>query len=167
MDLKVALKQLAWHIEREIIKRMSSGVGINERVGKNTLIGSNLYKSVSVDVVSDNELVFAIASHYEYVVKGRKRGWKNHPPKPPGIVHGITQWVKEKGISFKGMSQNQTIWAILNALEKRDIKARPFINFDEHGDPSVILPFLDDFFSKWADEVFEEIMKEVDKFFNN
>lgn len=167
MDLKMALKQLAWQIEREIIKRMSSDVGINERIGKNTLIGSDLYKSVSVDVVSDNELVFAIASHYEYVVKGRKRGWKNHPPKPPGIVYGITQWVRKKGIRFQGMTENGTIWCVLNALEKRDIKARPFINFDEHGDPSVILPFLDDFFSKWADEVFEEIMKEVDKYFSN
>jgi hypothetical protein len=29
-----------------------------------------------------------------------------------------------------------------------------------------ILPFLDDFFSRWADNVFDKITEELDKYFN-
>ena len=47
----------------------------------------------------------------------------------------------------------------------RGIEPRPFINWDENEDPSVVLPFLDDYFDKWADEVFNKITEELDKYF--
>lgn len=165
VDVKDALKELANMVKNEILLRLHSPIG-NNKQGKNTLIGSELEKSIKVEPMGDNIIVFQIADYYEYVVKGRKAGWKNHPPKPPGIIYGITQWVKRKHIRFDGLTQNQTIWAVLGSLEKNNIAARPFIGYDED-DVTKVLTFLDDFFDKWADNVFEQLMYEVDKFFKS
>ena len=167
MQLKDAIQELADRIKNEIIRRLHSPIAVNKRVGKNTLIGSDLEKSIDVKPTDEEMLVFQIADHYEYVVQGRKAGWKNRPPKPPGIIYGITQWVKKKGIRFNGMTENETIWTVLEALEVRAIAARPFINSGQLNDedPSIILPFLDDYFNAWADDVFKLITEKIDKYF--
>ena len=167
MDLKNALQELADAIKAEIIRRMHSGVGVNNRIGRNTLIGSNLEKSVSVTTSSTDTIVFEIADHYEYVVQGRKAGWKNRPPKPPGIIYGITSWVRNKGIRFANCTETQTVWYVLEALEVRDIEARPFIESGQlnNEDPSKILTFLDEYWDEWADAVFKLITNKLDKYF--
>lgn len=167
MELKDALKELADKVKNEILKRLHSSVGVNPRVGRNTLVGSELEQSIDVYASGDDTLVFVIADHYEYVVQGRKAGWKNRPPKPPGIIHGITQWVRSKGIRFNGCSETDVIWYVLESLEVRDIAARPFINSGQLNDedPSKILPFLDAFFDEWADDMFKLITEKLDKYF--
>ena len=107
-----ALAELASNIKKEIIARMGK-YGYNQRAGRNTLVGSDLEKSVDVKVVSDHELVFEIADYYEFIVRGWKRTGNY-----PGTM-------------------------------------RKFI----------VLPFLDDYFDKWADEVFNKITEELDKYF--
>lgn len=73
MELKQALQELANKIKAEILKRMSSPVGINPRTGKNTLVNSNLFHSVDVTAKDDENIVFAIADYYEFVVAGWRR----------------------------------------------------------------------------------------------
>lgn len=167
MELKTALKELAEDVKKEILRRLHSSVGINHRVGRNTLIGSDLEASISVTKGDEDTIVFGIADYYEYVVQGRKAGWKNRPPKPPGIIYGITQWVRKKGIHFRGLTETQTIWTVLEALEVRAIAARPFIQSGQLNgeDPSKILPFLDSYFDAWADDVFKLITDKIDKYF--
>lgn len=163
-ELRKLLQILADKIKEEVRKRMEDK-GYNERAQKNTLVGSDLYKSVKAQADGDGLIVFQLADYFQYVVQGRKAGWKNRPPKPPGIIHGITQWVRKHNIRLGNMSENQTIWAVLESLEIRDIKARPFINYVENGDASDILPFLDKFFDDWADMAFDEITKQLDEYF--
>ena len=67
-----ALSQLAEDIKKEIIARMHK-YGYNTRAGRNTLIGSDLEKSVEVKVVNEKTLAFEIADYYEYIVRGWKR----------------------------------------------------------------------------------------------
>ena len=167
MLLSDALKELAERVKEEIIRRLHSPLGINKLVGRNTLIGSDLEKSIDVNQVDDETIVFQIADYYEYVVMGRKAGWKNRPPKPPHIIPSITKWVRKKGIRFNGMTENETIWAVLEALEVRAIAARPFINSGQLNDedPSKILVFLDAYFDAWADEVYKLITDKIDKYF--
>lgn len=180
MDLKKALQELAQMIKNEVLRRMESNIGVNPRTGENTLVGSDLYKSVDVYPVGENRLVFQIASHYEYVVKG----WKFN--RGDGTFNqyliNINEWIRRKGISWtyktgkkKGhtMTQSDMVWALANrmfnkSLEKPPytIKARPFINYDEHHDIEKILPFLNEFFERWADEIFEEVCNELDKYFS-
>lgn len=164
MDLREALKELADEITAEVKRRMESDVGVNRKVGRNTLIGSDLYNSVKTEVKSDNELVFQIADYYTYVVggwtkSGKGKGtWKD-------FVENIEKWMSKKGIVGDA---NDIVWAIYHRAQKMHygIDPRPFIgNGYLNEDPAAILPFLDDFFTKWADEVFEEITKEIDKKF--
>jgi len=167
MDIREALQELAKQIENEILKRLHSNVGINPRTGTNTLVGSELEKSIDVSAVNDNTIVFQIAEHYRYIVTGWKRTGRF-----PGTAHlflkNIIEWIKRKNIKIGNLSQNQIAYYLYKRMlvEGRQIAPRPFINYDENGDLSIILPFLDEFFEKWADEVFKLIMQDIDNFFN-
>lgn len=167
MKLDTALKELADEIKDEIIRRMHSSVGVNPRTGTNTLIGSELERSVDVHQLGDNTIVFEIANHFEFVVKGWKRTG-THPNTAHLFIRNITDWVRRKNIRLGDMTETQIVWYLYKRMliEGREIAPRPFINYDEDGDPAKILPFLDDFFSKWADRVFELIMNDLDKYFN-
>lgn len=164
LDIRKELQGLAESIKKEILRRMESSVGINKRTGTNTLVDSDLYRSVDVKADNDNELVFSILQHWEYVVLG----WK-HTGRFPGtrdqFLENLRDWVRRKGIRFGNMTQTQIVYAIYRNINMEGISARPFITYDPNEDPAAILPFLDDFFTKWADEVFEEITKEIDKKF--
>lgn len=167
MELKSALQELADMVKEEIIARLHSPIGINRRTGQNTLIGSNLEKSIDVTVHGDNAIVFEIADYYTYIVTGWRRTG-NFPNTAHLFIQNITNWVRRKNIRLGNMTQNQIVWYLYKRMliEGRQIAPRPFINYDENGDPSVILPFLDDFFDKWSVKVFELIIADVEKFFN-
>ena len=168
MDIREALQELARMVKNEIILRLHSSVGINPRTGTNTLIGSELERSIDVMVVDDSSIEFQIADYYEYVVRGWKRTGR-YPGTAHLFISNILDWIRRKNIRIGNLSQNQIAWILYRKMliEGRDIAPRPFINYDDGDDVSKILPFLDDFFSKWADSVFEMIMEEIDKFFNN
>lgn len=169
MDIKSALDELAKEIKDEIIRRLHSSVGINKRTGTNTLIGSNLEKSIQVTESDDSSIVFQIADYYEYIVSGFKRTG-NFPGTAHLFIRNITDWVKRKGVKLGNMSQNQIVWYLYKRMiiDGRQIAPRPFIEsgYNNNEDPSKILPFLDEFFDKWADKVFELIIKDTDKYFN-
>lgn len=163
IDAKTALNQLAQDIKKEIIDRMRR-YGMNRRAVKNTLIGSDLEKSVEVKVVSDEALVFYIADYYEYVVRGWSRTGR-YPGTMRLFVENITQWVRKKGIRFGNKTENQVVWAIIKSIWMRGIEARPFLHWDDSEDPAIIIPFLDDYFDKWSDLVWNQIIEELDKYF--
>lgn len=169
MDIQSALRELADEIKDEIIRRMHSPIGINPRTGQNTLAGSNLEKSIDVRPQGEDTIVFEIADYYEYVVSGWRRTG-NFPNTAHLFIGNVTDWVRRKNIRLGNMTQNQIVWYLYRRMliEGREIKARPFINsgYDNNEDPSKILDFLDDFFDKWADRVFDLITEDIDKYFN-
>ena len=69
LDAKTALQQLAYDIKMEIMRRLHE-YGYNKRAGRNTLVGSDLEKSIEVKVTGENTLAFQIADYYEYIVRG-------------------------------------------------------------------------------------------------
>lgn len=168
MDIRNALQELADDVKKEIIRRMHSPIGVNPRVGRNTLIGSELEASVNVTAVSETTIVFEIADYYEYVVSGwRKTG--NFPNTAHLFIRNITDWVRRKGVRLGTMTESQIVWYLYKRMliEGRNIKPRPFIEsgYNNDEDPSKILNFLDDFFDTWADKVFELITTDIDKHF--
>ena len=168
MELRDALQELADMVKEEIIRRLHSPIGINNRTGQNTLIGSNLEKSIDVRVYGDNGIVFEIADYFSYIVTGWRRTG-DFPNTAHLFIRNITDWVRRKHIRIGNMTESQIVWYLYKRMliDGRQIAPRPFINYDPNGDPSVILPFLDDFFDKWADKVFELIIADIEKFFND
>ena len=164
MDIKDALNELAQQIKDEIIRRMHSDVGKN-RKGVNTLVGSNLERSVEVKVESENELIFEIADYWQYVVTGWK--FNNFKSGKVGLFNALVQWAlnkvtsnNEEAYRLAGTLWYQMIIGINNV--HRTIPARPFINYGESADE--VLPFLEKFFEKWAEDVFEKLMDEIKYF---
>ena len=108
MDLRQALQQLANEVKEEIIRRLHSNIGINPRTGTNTLVGSNLEKSIDVTAKNDDTIVFQIADYYEYIVSGWRRTGR-FPNTAHLFIRNITEWVRRKGVRLGNMSQNQII----------------------------------------------------------
>ncbi|MBP5421137.1 MAG: hypothetical protein J6Y78_01715 [Paludibacteraceae bacterium] len=164
MTVKEALQELAKEIRDEIMRRVWEE-GVNPKTGTNTLIYSDLIKDMEVKPISDNTIVFQIADYYMFVVKG----WRRTGNWGGGIdpfIENIIVWMRKKNVHSDKLTDNELAWRIVKNIFKGGIMARPFINYDPNGDPSVVLAFLDEFFSRWADKVFQLIMEEVDRYFN-
>lgn len=130
---------------------MESNVGINEKVGENTLVKSNIYKTLSVRATNDGDLIFDIIlnDYLTFIESGRRKGAKMPPVEP------IVRWCKSKGIS----TDNSTIFLIRRAISRDGIRPRPIMQY-----------VFDEIDREWndglADEIFSKIMEEIDKFFN-
>lgn len=178
LKIRDALTELANEVKKEILRRMASDIGINKRTGTNTLVGSGLYYSVDVYPRSDTTLIFQIANYYQWVVTGWYRT-KKGPGTFQEYLFSIRDWIRRKHIRWQkhtkhgmvDLTENEMMWALAKAMfnpkKPYSIAPRPFINYDPEGDLEVILPFLEKFFEDWADNVFEKIMEETDKFFNS
>ena len=168
MDVHKALQELAFEVKDEILNRLSSNLGVNERTGTNTLIGSDLERSIDVKVDGEDKLVFVIADHYEFIVNGWHHSGR-FPNTYSQALESIEDWIRRKHIfPTEGHTETSLARAIFWSIWRRGIKARPFINsgHDNDEDPSKILPFLNDYFSSWADGIFEDINKEIKKRFD-
>lgn len=130
---------------------MESNVGINQKVGSNTLVGSDIYKSLSVKATNDGDLVFDIIlnDYITYIESGRRKGAK-FPPVAP-----IVAWARKKGIP----TDNSTIYLIRRAISRDGIQPRPVLQY-----------VMDEVDREWddrlADELFNKITEMIDKFFN-
>lgn len=176
MDVKEALQELAEAVKRLIAYRINK-YGVNQRIGKNTLKGSNLEASIQVTAEEDG-IALQIADYWGYVSKGWKRtgnGKKN------GLYHELVLWALRKRIRFDGMtgiSQNEAavmvaeiVWTKM-IVWKRPIAGRPFMIYDEEGeekgeaDLEIMIPELHKYIDKWFENLFNAIMEETDKYFN-
>lgn len=162
-ELLNLLQELADRIKERIISDMSSDIGINKKVNKNTLINSDLMKSVSVEAIDENTIIFSIADYYEKVVQGRKEGIKLSSNE----IESLKLWIRKKQIRFEGCDENTTLWLVIRSIYNYGIAPRPFIRSGEKNgeDPSKILRYLDDYFNTWSDDVFNLIITKLNKLF--
>ena len=130
---------------------MESNVGINSKTGSNTLVNSNIYKTLSVKATNDGDLIFDIIlnDYLVFIESGRRKGAKFPPVEP------IVKWARSRGIP----TDNSTIFLIRRAISRDGIKPRPFM--------AHVLEEIDrEWDDQLADELFNKIISEIDKFFN-
>ena len=130
---------------------MDSNVGINTKVGRNTLTNSDIYNELVVYSTNDGDLIFDIVlnGYLQYIESGRRQGAKMPPIKP------IEDWARKHGIP----TDNKTIWAIRMAISRDGIAPRPFM--------AHVMEEMDDDWDKgWADTIFDKIIDKINKFFN-
>lgn len=117
----------------------------------NDKIGSDIYKNLQVNATNDGDLVFDIIlnDYLKFIESGRRKG-ADMPPVEP-----IIKWAKKHGIP----TDNGTIYLIRRAISRDGIAPRPFMD--------KVFADIDDVWDKnWADELFDEIMRMINDFFN-
>lgn len=131
---------------------MESNVGINQKVGRNTLTSSQIYKTLSVKATNDGDLIFDIVlnDYITFIESGRRKGAKFPPVEP------IVRWARSRGIP----TDNSTIFLIRRAISRDGIKPRPIMQY-----------VFEEVDKEWndglADELFNKIMEMIDNFFNS
>lgn len=131
---------------------MESNVGINQKVGRNTLTSSQIYKTLSVRATNDGDLIFDIVlnDYIQFIESGRRKGAKFPPVEP------IVRWARSKGIP----TDNSTIFLIRRAISRDGIKPRPIMQY--------VFEEVDrEWNEQLADELFNKIMEKIDNFFNS
>ncbi len=112
---------------------------------------SGIYKNLQVKATNDGDLVFDIIlnDYLKFIESGRRKGADMPPVKP------IIEWAKKHGIP----TDNGTIYLIRRAISRDGIAPRPFMD--------KVFADIDDVWDKnWADELFDEIMRMINDFFN-
>lgn len=117
----------------------------------NNKSGSDIYKNLQVKATNDGDLVFDIIlnDYLKFIESGRRKG-ADMPP-----VEAIVEWAKKHDIP----TDNSTIFLIRRAISRDGIAPRPFMD--------KVFEDIDDVWDKnWADELFDEIMRMINDFFN-
>ena len=117
----------------------------------NNKSSSGIYKNLQVKATNDGDLVFDIIlnDYLKFIESGRRKGADMPPVKP------IVEWAKKHGIP----TDNGTIYLIRRAISRDGIAPRPFMD--------KVFEDIDDVWDKnLADELFDEIMRMINDFFN-
>ena len=129
---------------------MESNLLDNHKVGRNTIIGSDIYKNLQVITKNDGDLVFDILlnDYLTYIESGRRKGAKMPPVEP------IVKWARSRGIP----TDNSTIYLIRRAISRDGIAPRPFM--------ATVMEQIDLNMENLYDKIFDEITKLINDFFN-
>jgi len=130
-------------------------VSANVKVGKNTLRDSalrgDLEKAIS-STTGNDPVISVLFNHYVvYLEWTRPPKYKKKPP-----ISVLKEWAAKNGIP----TDSGTLWAISCAIWRDGHAGRPiFATMDRELDGL----FLDD----WADKLYEAIIEDLDKLFND
>lgn len=160
--MEVQLAKIIQEITNDIVKGardiMASDVGINQKVGKNTLVGSNLYKQISTSwkETGDNVVIDTLFNHYiGYIEWDRPPEYGNPPP-----VIQIIKWLRRKHIVSSNENIKSVAYVISRSIWKKGHKGRKIFDMlDKYVDSG--------FENKYADMIFDALFKEVDDYFSD
>ena len=129
---------------------MASSVMVNNKVGINTIApDSNIFKEMYAKASGNIVIQLLLNDYVHYIESGRKAGSKFPPIQP------IVQWAKKRGIP----TDNSTIFLIRRAIAEDGIRPRPFMY--------KVLETIDNKWDgEWSSELFNELTKIIDEFFN-
>lgn len=129
---------------------MASSMLVNEKVGRNTIApNSDIFKQMYAKASGNIVIQLLLNDYVQYIESGRKAGSKFPPIQP------IVQWAKKRGIP----TDNSTIFLIRRAIAEDGIRPRPFMY--------KVLETIDSKWDgEWSYELFNELTKIIDEFFN-
>ena len=158
VDLAKIMKEITEDILKGAREIMSSDIGINQKVGKNTLVGSNLYKQIkrSWKEDDDNIVIDLFFNHYiESIESGRKPKTGQRPS-----VFEIAKWLRRKKIVSSNENIMKVADTVSNAIWRDGYKARKIIEaLDKYVDSN--------FDEKYDDMIFNALFQEEDDYFSN
>ena len=129
---------------------MASSMLVNDKVGRNTIApDSKIFKEMYAKASGNIVIQLLLNDYVQYIESGRKAGSKFPPIQP------IVQWAKKRNIP----TDNSTIFLIRRAIAEDGIKPRPFMY-------KVLDTIYDKWDGEWSSELFNELTKIIDEFFN-
>ena len=129
---------------------MASSMLVNDKVGRNTIApNSDIFKEMYAKASGNIVIQLLLNDYVQYIESGRKAGSKFPPIQP------IVQWAKKRGIP----TDNSTIFLIRRAIAEDGIRPRPFMY--------KVLETIDKKWDgEWSYELFNQLTKIIDEFFN-
>lgn len=129
---------------------MASSMLVNDKVGRNTIApNSDIFKQMYAKASGNIVIQLLLNDYVQYIESGRKAGSKFPPIQP------IVQWAKKRGIP----TDNSTIFLIRRAIADDGIRPRPFMY--------KVLETIDKKWEgEWSYELFNQLTKIIDEFFN-
>lgn len=122
--------------------------GVNDKVGRNTLVDSHIYDDLDVSNVDLELIKILIHDYYQYIESGMEAGhWVDEKYLLP--------WMEDKGIP----TDNDTLWHIQNSIYEYGISPRPFMED--------AFNMIDNYWDEWADRIIEIMMEDIEDWFNN
>ena len=143
------ISKIVMEFTKDIIKLVHAAMDGKDL--DNNKSSSGIYKNLQVKATNDGDLVFDIIlnDYLTFIESGRRKGADMPPVKP------IVEWAKKHGIP----TDNGTIYLIRRAISRDGIAPRPFMD--------KVFADIDYVWDKdWADELFDEIMRMINDFFN-
>ena len=129
---------------------MASSMLVNDKVGRNTIApNSDIYKEMYAKASGNIVIQLLLNDYVQYIESGRKAGSKFPPIQP------IVNWAKKRDIP----TDNSTIFLIRRAIAEDGIKPRPFMY-------KVLNTIDKKWDGEWSSELFNELTKIIDEFFN-
>ena len=129
---------------------MASSIMVNNKVGRNTIApDSKIFKEMYAKASGNIVIELLLNDYVQYIESGRKAGSKFPPLEP------IVQWAKKRGIK----TDNSTMFLIRRAIVRDGIKPRPFMY-------KVLNTIDKKWDGEWTSELFQELTKIIDEFFN-
>ena len=158
VDLAKIMKEITEDILKGAREIMSADIGINQKVGKNTLVGSNLYNQIKWNFQQndDNIVIDLFFNHYiEFIESGRMPKKGKRPP-----VFEIAKWLRRKHIVSSNENIMKVAYAVSYVIWRDGYKARKILEaLDKYVDSN--------FDEKYADMIFNALFQEVDNYFSN
>ena len=134
-----------------VLAVMSSDIGVNKKVRKNTLVDSDIFNSVGVKS-DDIEVVTLLVNDYiDYIEHGRSAG--SFPP-----PQAIAEWCSRKGLP----TDNSTVFLICRSIYEKGIAPRPIFDGSEG-----VWETIESVFDAWAEDIFNAITSGLTEYFNN
>ena len=128
---------------------MASNLMVNKK-GINTIApDSKIFKEMEAKASGNIVIELLLNDYVKYIEIGRKKGSK-FPP-----IEASREWAKNK----LGKEDNLTIYKIRSAIVRDGIKPRPFMY-------KVLNTIDKKWDGEWSSELFQELTKIIDEFFN-
>ena len=133
---------------------MASNLMLNKK-GINTIApDSKIFKEMYAKA-SGNIVIELLLNDYVYYIESGRRKSTNAKKVAPPPVKAIVQWAKNRNIP----TDNLTIYKIRSAIVRDGIKPRPFMY--------KVLETIDKKWEgEWSSDLFNELTKIIDEFFN-
>lgn len=154
-DTMMICREIAQDIVKAAREVMASSIGVNDKVGKNTLADSDMARQIDWNIQFGDDVVIQTLFNYyiQFIEEGRPPKKGKMPPEK-----AIIGWLRRKHIVSSNKNIRSVAFLIRRAIWRDGYNARPILRTLEKETDRL-------WEIKWADKLFEALIKDLTEFF--